>query len=569
MTHGHAADADDLRVGFGIAAPEPDGRPNPRPAIPILYHNHEPLRHLSPSGKTDDHPVDSMYRTSPSAHSAGFDRSSRGPSSCSSGTLDLPGPPFTRKGPAAPANPPGRRSGVPATFAQIQRNAPLPPTSFTSSYDDPDPRSLAWPVASDDRSAWEKLAEQRSRIRSLLDDIRRKRSRHQDLQLQKDQVDRELYLAVRRQLFHPDPVALEKCVGASERATLEYQDAGAKLHQVLEDLDDAELEVDILENRVYYKHIRGNLRSPFTEDDEDSDHEYQPPSRMSLRGISHDKSGEDLHPLYQRMRDAFGELQLSREYLHNLTLKYSVVVSQDRSQLPQDTLDFLDSFEDITRRARADIDNRTDMFERLKSTCQGRRLIPQTSPFYGDDNTAITVLGEDISLNGEDSEDAEDATSLAHPVYPILLSNPKHLLQDPWPLTSKEALKMAISQPEYMPYRSRQVAEAMQEHGIGTLLQDAKSEDKNDFVNRWLLQKLRLSPMEALVLHSTCSTVLRVLDVDRWQRDVLQFWPRDGAVTTPEAEDDARNDPLEVVSDKRTEPRSEPVSRAVSAPERL
>lgn len=535
--------ADDVDVGPGVAS-DPDSACLPIP--PQLYCE-LPLQ-PPPGVKTDVLPgaemdalpcqADSLRHasdTAPPASPSQSSRSSSSPSSSysSSGTLDYRDRehPFSRRGPVLSANAPGRRAGAPAS--------------------------------------WEKLLDQRSRIRGLFDDLRRKRSRLQDLQLQKDQADRELYLAVRRQLFKTDPTALDRFVAASERATLVYQDTEAKLHQILEDLDDAELDVEILENRVYYNHVRRRSSLPPTEDEEDEDEDddpdddYRPPSRMSLCGISRDRP-EDLHPLYQRMRDAFGDLQLSKEYLLNLTLKHSALESKDRAQLPQDTLNFLDSFDSTTRNAKAEIDRWTDEFEQLRSTCRDRRLIPQTSPFYEYDNSAITIFGEDISLDEE--EDWDDA-SLAHPTYHTLLSNPKHLLQYPLPLTSKEALRRAISQPISVPSRERQIAEAMQEHGIGMLLHDARDGDKNDLVNRWLLQKLRLSPLEVRVLHSSCSQHLRILDVDRWQQDVLRFWPRDGAVTHTRASSGPHDNPLMYVpSNKRTEPRSETISHAVSAP---
>ncbi len=78
-------------------------------------------------------------------------------------------------------------------------------------------------------------------------------------------------------------------------------------------------------------------------------------------------------------------------------------------------------------------------------------------------------------------------------MFPILLSNPQHVLR-PVPLTEKEAWREAMKLPQDHPDRERIVADATKELGITTLLRHSAEGDKSDYINRWLLHRLRISP---------------------------------------------------------------------------
>ncbi|KAK6084612.1 hypothetical protein SCUP515_01108 [Seiridium cupressi] len=528
---------------------------------------------------------DYIYDASETALSAGLDGSSRSTSSYSSSEtidsfdVDAPFPPIRAFVPGKGSR---ARSNAPfSILSEIQRNnnttdIPLPkwpsrphlsesaPSSSSTANQDVDSEhdDSDWHLIDSMRSHWDRTSEQRLSVRHVLDAMRRQRSRVDSLRQKKDEADRQLYTAVRKQLFKAGPQAMEQYVIASEKATLVYQDAQATLDQLIDDLDDSELDLEITEKRFYSKLTRGNIPPPFIDTDESDDEESLPPSRASLRGISRDRP-EDVHPLFRTMKDAFSDLQLSKEYFHNLAFKKLAMQSVDRNQLGRDASEFLDNFDETQVKAKAEVEHWSVEYERLRDECRARSLIPRSSPFFEDDGLR-TLLTEEVSLE----EPSSNNTSMLHNIYSILQSNPEHLFRDSFPLTSKGDLRWALSLPTTHPARDILIGDAMQEHAIGTLLHDGRPEDKNDFINRWLLQKLRLSSMEVEVLYSTFSTILKVFDLNRWQRDVLSFWPRDKAVRTPPSVDEAerQTDGTMVPSDKRTEPRSGPPSHVASEP---
>ncbi len=79
------------------------------------------------------------------------------------------------------------------------------------------------------------------------------------------------------------------------------------------------------------------------------------------------------------------------------------------------------------------------------------------------------------------------------------------------------------------------IERAIKEFGIANLLSEARAEDKVDYINRWLLQNLRASPLEVRVLLSSWPASLRIINLRRWQEDVLYFWTRDAAANIPES----------------------------------
>ncbi|KAI0127839.1 hypothetical protein BJ170DRAFT_683666 [Xylariales sp. AK1849] len=559
-----------------------------------------PTNHLESAvefgGKLADHSGRVVYidHASETAPSADRNLSTRSVSSyTSSGTLEYRGhdafypplrpPPFANDAQT-------RAKSLISRLVKIQQNAAAAKTSYsavpstmlptdtsrstssTSSHEDLASLDTDRHLIESMRHHWEKLREQRLDIRHIFDKIRQRQSELQDLRLAKDKADRQLFLAIRQELYKTNPVALEQQLVASEKAALICQDAGASLDELIDDLDDAELDLEIIEKIFYSKLARGNLPSPSSHEDDHNDEESHLPSRTSLRGISRDRP-EDLHPLYEEMREAFRDLRLAKEYLHNLAFKRLAMESKEPNRLPQDASDFLADFDDTASRAKADVDHWSHEFERLHSECREKGLIPRDTLFHEDSQA---LVGDDISLEAaavEQDSPTSHPTTLSHPAYPVLLANPTHVLNDPFPLTSKGALKVALALPTNLATRAKSIKDAMQEHAINILLHDANPQDKNDYINRWLLQKLQLSPMEVDVLYSTFRTILRILDVDRWQRDVLKFWSRDEAVKSPDFEDEAVDpDSCDVLrhaytpSDKRAETRSDPRSRAVSEP---
>jgi hypothetical protein len=67
----------------------------------------------------------------------------------------------------------------------------------------------------------------------------------------------------------------------------------------------------------------------------------------------------------------------------------------------------------------------------------------------------------------------------------------------------------------------------MKELGISTLM--AKAASTADYINQWLIHRLRTSPLEAELMLAVCETEVRVVNLRRWQEEVLYYWRLDEA----------------------------------------
>src|SRR5690606_20542481 len=60
-----------------------------------------------------------------------------------------------------------------------------------------------------------------------------------------------------------------------------------------------------------------------------------------------------------------------------------------------------------------------------------------------------------------------------------------------------------------------------------------KAENKADYINQWLIHRLRTSPLEAEQLLAICEGTFRVVNLRRWQEEVLYYWRLDEAAVSP------------------------------------
>ncbi|KAI2643293.1 hypothetical protein GGS21DRAFT_7719 [Xylaria nigripes] len=274
---------------------------------------------------------------------------------------------------------------------------------------------------------------------------------------------------------------------------------------------------------------------------------------ITLCGITGDRH-QSAHPLYEKLCKAFGELQLAKELLVNTKMKREAFQAQKSQLLAEDSLDLLETYGDAGRRkarelramarmteddheqlqeydeleksAKQDIEFYTERVSNLQYKCKENGVLPPFSYFHQNVIGNISIARDEISLTPDINE---KPATLAHPVFTLLLSNPTHLLND-FPQTALESLRLAIQLPRDAPVRAKMISEAAREANMNGLLSAAESDNKHEFINRWLLHKLYNSVMEAELLWSTFQAKLGILDIDRWQRDVLYFWWRDDPI---------------------------------------
>jgi hypothetical protein len=313
--------------------------------------------------------------------------------------------------------------------------------------------------------------------------------------------------------------------------------------------------------------------------DFDDKHAPAPPSPVTLLGIS-GEIPEDIHPLYEELLEAAGDRQLAKEYVEDLEMQrekilYDVEIELHRkrvredqgnqiseedlrslrsslAQVPtsaaefearfgititEDELDFLRDYEVASKRARKELDSATETLSHLRSLCIKKGVMRKHASFH--EELAIYSGSPDWAPLPQDGNMAIEppprpapgaaaaanaAPSLAHPRFPILLSNPAHVLALRTPL---QALEHALALPKDDPTSALRRAECMKELGISTLM--TKAENTPDYINQWLIHRLRTSPMEAELMLSVCEGEFRVVNLRRWQEEVLYYWRLDEA----------------------------------------
>ncbi|KAI0515380.1 hypothetical protein F5B22DRAFT_186261 [Xylaria bambusicola] len=308
---------------------------------------------------------------------------------------------------------------------------------------------------------------------------------------------------------------------------------------------------------IFYNTITRTLGiALFNNINNDRDDHSENSDDWALRGITGDRP-ETFHPLYEKLRVAFGELQLARELLTNTQMKRDRLHARKAQIFTEDSLDVLETYGDVGKKkahelramvhmteedneqlreydelerdAKQDIEIYTEKMIILQRECRENGVLPQSSYFQQEGFGVDSSYRDEIRLVPGSFDSNDETATLAHPVFPHILSNPTHLLHG-FPQTALQSLKMAIQLPLDAPVRAKKIKEAAREANMHTLLSNVKSENKSDYINGWLLHKLHHSALEAELLWTTFRSRLTILDIDRWQGDVIKFWWLDNSV---------------------------------------
>ncbi|KAI1414279.1 hypothetical protein F5Y13DRAFT_19276 [Hypoxylon sp. FL1857] len=408
---------------------------------------------------------------------------------------------------------------------------------------------------------YSRLRDRRANLLEIFDGVRVKRTQVQDLRHVKDEASLAFMTAV--QAILPDNPKLDQLFKRMQDAQLRCQEAEQRFDEMLDELEHGEIELESEERRFYT--VAAGIDSADSDDESDNENVSQTSENSLLRGISGDRP-EDIHPLFEELREASRNIQLARELLVNTQMKRkalsaekSHLLSPDSIQLleqygvagkrraielrqsgimSQEDLEMLRDYNNLEQKALFDIDHFTKEAIRLENECREKRVMPKNTPFQQEGFGFNPVFKDDIDLEDglfDKSSPRGHFKTLAHPVFPKLLSNPTHLLEN-FPMTAQQSLRIALSLPPGMPSRQRHIDDAAREVNIHSLLKEIEGEDKRGYINRWLLHKLHLSSMEAELLWSIFHTRLKVLNIDRWQQDVLHSWWKDQAANLPPAQ---------------------------------
>lgn len=408
---------------------------------------------------------------------------------------------------------------------------------------------------------YSRLRDRRTTLWEIFDGIRSKRTQVQDLRHVKDEASLAFMTAVQGIL--PNHPELDQLFKTMQDAQLQCQEAEQRFDDMLDELQHGETELELEEQKFYT--AAAGIDEASSDDDSDDETCSQASDISALRGITGDRP-VDIHPLFEELREAFGNLQLAKELLVNTQMKRKALSAGKSHSLSPDSLEILEKHGDagknralelkragvmteedieilrdydrLERKALSDIGRFTREATRLETECREKGVMPKHTPFQQQGFGFNPVHRDEIHLGDgpfDRSFPREYPKTLAHPVFPKLLSNPTHLLEE-FPKTAAQALRIAISLPAGIPSRQRYIDDAAREVNIESLLEEAGDGDKAGYINRWLLHKLHVSPMEAELLWSTFHARLRILNIDRWQQDVLHLWWKDQAANLPAAQ---------------------------------
>ncbi|KJR80435.1 uncharacterized protein SPSK_05115 [Sporothrix schenckii 1099-18] len=290
------------------------------------------------------------------------------------------------------------------------------------------------------------------------------------------------------------------------------------------------------------------------------------PADERLLGISGERPG-DVHPLYTHLLRTISALKTSREKYEDLVSERDDILESvgnqlllDRSRRNQDTdlnnlelnlraavksdlfqdrfagylddsdREFLKRFGEQEKIRRGAIIFLEQQVASIRETCVRKAILPVDLPpkslpvdsddgyeYDGDDDMAISFATRDLHPN------VKPVTTS----FPVLVTDPLLAIKQ-YPLAPKDAIRKVIALPEDDPKRRLLLDDYVKEYGILSSLSRFESGNKADFVNRWLLQSLRMSPMAAVLLYTEFSGILRVINIGQWQNDVVHFWAHDG-----------------------------------------
>ncbi|KAF5017623.1 hypothetical protein F66182_10431 [Fusarium sp. NRRL 66182] len=397
---------------------------------------------------------------------------------------------------------------------------------------------------------WAKLKDQRVKLNDIKSQMAKKRKRLRDLRRERDDADNAFMGVVRPMLIAQQgrvgatSGALERRLADLQRLRTEYQASENDYEDLEVTLDEEEETLNKLEIR-FFSLLAVGQTMPLRRPSEDGSIYEQQSSIMNmpedLMGISADGPPKDLHPLYVDLMASVGDLENAKEELdellflkeqHEGELKMKTAAGMELNEAENE---FLDEFPLEEEQMRNSVIGLEKQVASLRKLCEEKGVMQKHL------SSRVSFLlypengYEDIELD-HTSAILRSRSNLAHPTFPVILSQPEHVMTKGSPLTPRGALKAAAALPRTDPAKPSRMQLASKEYSIDRLMLDHGQGGKGDFINRWLLHQLRLSPVNVLLLHTTFtkSRGLKIRDLDRWQSDVLHYWWNDEGADLPE-----------------------------------
>ena len=274
---------------------------------------------------------------------------------------------------------------------------------------------------------------------------------------------------------------------------------------------------------------------------------------IELRGISPDGPKEEMHPIYSQFQDAVGDFGLASESWHELLgaraeidFKLTIDKHLEMERLDEEELEFLEEYPEEEARRSKELQEARERVERLRRLCEEHGVMRKHLPFQ-----VFYVLRKHFPTAEDDESDLDDDVDLlenthsrlvkpgrARPFLWRLMSQEAHLFGEEPVLPYKEldaAVEAAIPNP-------KRIRDAEEEMFLWEIFSSCPAHDISEFISRWLLQQLRISP------HMAHLWYLSATDEEKshplaWQEEVLREWWQDDSlpIKGPEGSTRARD----------------------------
>ncbi|KAJ4302106.1 hypothetical protein N0V88_002242 [Collariella sp. IMI 366227] len=386
---------------------------------------------------------------------------------------------------------------------------------YDSGSEDSDGEAMSSSAGSERRhEIREKMEVKQRRIWQLRQAMVKKRKQLRELRHQKDDTDNSLMQILRPHLTSKSRVAMipMDILGDRLRDMQSIRDeyyAAESAYELLEtELDTEELALEMLElDFTRMPREQAPLPPQFSippppptmtvpgiiEDKSrvlsSDEEESAPPSPVSLLGISGDLP-EDIHPLYQELLEVAGDRQLAEEYAEDIEMHREKILYDLEIELHR-------------KRVREHQGNQISEQD-LQSLRTSLADVPPSAADF-EARFGITITEDDLEV----LRDYESASTHAKQSLSTATQTLSHLRS----LCLKRGLmrkntsyheELAIFSSSRIddPSSALRRAECLKELGIDNLM--AKAENTPDYINRWLIHRLRTSPMEVELLLAMC-----------------------------------------------------------------
>ncbi|EHK49683.1 hypothetical protein TRIATDRAFT_315196 [Trichoderma atroviride IMI 206040] len=397
---------------------------------------------------------------------------------------------------------------------------------------------------------WQQLKEKRAKLSGTRAKMRSRRKELREKRREKDAADNAFMGVVRpvlvslRELTDYPASLFESRLEKMQQLRDDYQVLESSYEALEAMLDEEERDLSILETRFFSILAAGQTKEErqldISSDSGAANFSIdQTEIPYELRGISPYGPVEESHPLYVDLTSTVGYLGNARdEYADLLSTKQQYEEEQQlkkttkqKASDEQEMKEFFDEFPSEEERMNDVMTSLESKVDGLKKLCEDRGVMKKHMSIKMEYALDPQIRYEDLDLDDEHTIMSRRKT-LAHAEFNELLSQPDHVLADE-PLTPLGALKAAIRLPNHHPEKGVRKRLASKEYAIDNLMRECDGGKKADYVNRWLLHQLRLSPLNAVLLRSTfqASRSLKIRDMWRWQCDVMHYWWRDSTMS--------------------------------------